>query len=159
MAQWGKVLAAKPDNLSSIPRTHIVERERLLLLVVLWPPHMHCGHTPACVHTCAHTHSHIHRGVSGRKVFKGSDCNSAQVLETVLQPLHPLTPNEGFTKSTPKGYSLLHFFGVQISTNKFGCTVGPWHPPTTQEMGWWYTHAFIGNSSKLLPTGKFPWPL
>jgi hypothetical protein len=35
MAQWGKVLAAKPDNLSSIPRTHIVERERLLLLVVL----------------------------------------------------------------------------------------------------------------------------
>lgn len=26
MAQWAKVLDAKPDNLSLIPRTHMVER-------------------------------------------------------------------------------------------------------------------------------------
>lgn len=27
MAQWVKILAAKPDNLSSIPGTHVVEGE------------------------------------------------------------------------------------------------------------------------------------
>lgn len=31
VAQQGKVLAAKPDDLNSIPRTHILERENQLL--------------------------------------------------------------------------------------------------------------------------------
>lgn len=37
------MLAAKLDNLSSIPRTYIVEREDLPLQVVLSPPHLRCG--------------------------------------------------------------------------------------------------------------------
>jgi hypothetical protein len=28
MAQWVKALAAKPDNLNSIPRTHMMEGEK-----------------------------------------------------------------------------------------------------------------------------------
>lgn len=36
MAQWVEVLAAKPDNVRSIPGSYIVERDQLPL-VVLWP--------------------------------------------------------------------------------------------------------------------------
>lgn len=32
-----KVLATKPEGLSSLPGTHIIERERELPTVVLWP--------------------------------------------------------------------------------------------------------------------------
>lgn len=42
MAQGIEALAAKPGDLSSIPRTHMVEGEKCLLQVVLWPPHV--GH-------------------------------------------------------------------------------------------------------------------
>lgn len=35
MAQWGKVLAAKTGKLSSIPRTHMVEGDNLVLKAVL----------------------------------------------------------------------------------------------------------------------------
>ena len=35
MAQWMRVLTTKPGNLSSIPRTHMVEGENRLLQVVL----------------------------------------------------------------------------------------------------------------------------
>lgn len=35
MGQWVEVLAAKFDDLSSIPRTYMVERENGLLQVVL----------------------------------------------------------------------------------------------------------------------------
>lgn len=35
MAQYIKVLAAKPEHLNSIPRTHMVERENQFLKVVL----------------------------------------------------------------------------------------------------------------------------
>ena len=35
MAQWVKVPAAKPDHLSSIPGTNMVEKENQLLQVVL----------------------------------------------------------------------------------------------------------------------------
>lgn len=41
--QWdglaGKVLASKTDNLNLIPGTHTAEKEKLLLQVMLWPPH------------------------------------------------------------------------------------------------------------------------
>lgn len=50
MAHWVKTLAAKPESPSSIPRTHMVEKENLLLHVVLWSPH-----------TCHDTQKHIHR--------------------------------------------------------------------------------------------------
>lgn len=50
MAQWVKVLATKPDNLSLIPRTHTVGRvSRLSELLDL---HMYTG---------MHTHTHTHR--------------------------------------------------------------------------------------------------
>lgn len=43
MSQREKVLAAKPDHLSSIPRTHMVEKGSQLLQVVL------------CLCTCTYT--------------------------------------------------------------------------------------------------------
>ena len=35
MSQWVKVLAAEKDNLSSVPRTHVVEGENRFLQVFL----------------------------------------------------------------------------------------------------------------------------
>lgn len=43
MAQQEKVPAAKPEDLSSIPSTHIVAGESQLCLGVFGPAHMHCG--------------------------------------------------------------------------------------------------------------------
>lgn len=43
MAQQVKVLVAKSDDLSLIPRTQIVEVENQLIQVVLWPPHLLCS--------------------------------------------------------------------------------------------------------------------
>lgn len=37
--EWEKVLAAKPDDLNSIPKTHLVEEEDCLLQAVFWFPH------------------------------------------------------------------------------------------------------------------------
>jgi hypothetical protein len=39
MAQLLKGLAAKPENLSSVPRVLMMEGERQLPQIVLWPPH------------------------------------------------------------------------------------------------------------------------
>lgn len=39
MAQQVKAAVTSPDNLSSIPGTHIVDEKNWLLWVVLWPPH------------------------------------------------------------------------------------------------------------------------
>ena len=36
-AQWGKELAAEPEDLSSNLKTHMVEGENQLLPVTLWP--------------------------------------------------------------------------------------------------------------------------
>ena len=47
MAQWVKGLAAKTDDPSSIPRTHMVEEEDQLQQVVLCPPHVCCGEVHA----------------------------------------------------------------------------------------------------------------
>lgn len=47
MAQWLKVLAAQPDSLSVITRTHRVEGENGFLHVVLEPPLVCCGMCPS----------------------------------------------------------------------------------------------------------------
>lgn len=52
MAQWVKV----PDDLSSTPRAHIVERKNQLLQIVLRPPHMHYG-----MHLCTQTQTYINK--------------------------------------------------------------------------------------------------
>lgn len=39
MAQWEKGLAAKPDDLSSIPEAHLMEEEDCFPQAVLWFPH------------------------------------------------------------------------------------------------------------------------
>lgn len=43
MAQLVTNSAAKPDNLSSVPKNHMIESEILLPQDVLCPPHIHCG--------------------------------------------------------------------------------------------------------------------
>lgn len=43
MAGWGRTLAAKPDNLSPIPKIHTEKEENQLLKIVLWPPQLFCG--------------------------------------------------------------------------------------------------------------------
>jgi hypothetical protein len=43
MVQRVKVPATKPDNLSGIPGTHMVEGEAWLLQAVVWFPHMQCA--------------------------------------------------------------------------------------------------------------------
>lgn len=54
MAQWVKVLASKPVDLSSIPKTHAVEGENQLTKVVLQSPYTFPG-------TCAPTYTHANR--------------------------------------------------------------------------------------------------
>lgn len=54
MAQWVKVLASKPGDLSSIPKTHVMGGENQLTKVVLQPPHTFPG-------TCAPTYIHASR--------------------------------------------------------------------------------------------------
>lgn len=52
MGQWVKVLAAKLDNLNSIPGTFMVEG-KTQLLKVFSDLHTHTG-------TCTHSHIYIH---------------------------------------------------------------------------------------------------
>ena len=54
MAQWVKALAAKLDDRSSTPGTHMVEGESSLTKIVLWPL------TSAMQYTHTHTHTHTH---------------------------------------------------------------------------------------------------
>lgn len=55
MAWWVKALAAKPDNLRSVPRIHMEQRE-LTLIIVFWPL--------TCIivmykHACAHVQINV----------------------------------------------------------------------------------------------------
>lgn len=52
MVQQVKTPALKPDDFSSIPRSHMVEGERSLLQSFPQPPHAHCGVR------CTPTHTH-----------------------------------------------------------------------------------------------------
>jgi hypothetical protein len=57
MAQWVKVLAAKPNDLSLILRICVVEEENWLQQVVLWSSYT-CTRERAHTHARAHTHTH-----------------------------------------------------------------------------------------------------
>lgn len=50
MALWVKAFAMKPDNLSLIPKVHMLEGQ-----IVLGPPHVHCAYMYNL-----HTHTHAH---------------------------------------------------------------------------------------------------
>lgn len=50
LAQWVKVLAAKHDSPSSIPRTHAVEQRRVVF-----------SFSHVCFGTRAHTQTHTHK--------------------------------------------------------------------------------------------------
>lgn len=68
MIQKAKVLASKPDDLSSIPGTYTVVRENQLRLAVLWS---HMG-INVCVHACAHMQTkqstnQQNKGANGKK--------------------------------------------------------------------------------------------
>lgn len=54
MTHWGKVPAAKPDGLRSVPGIHRVEREDQFLLVRLWVLRMHCD---TCMRQQTHTYT------------------------------------------------------------------------------------------------------
>lgn len=54
-AQQAKALAAKSEDLSSIPGTHVVEKEKRFLKVVLKPS---CAVAHRRIHTYTHTHTH-----------------------------------------------------------------------------------------------------
>lgn len=56
MAQQGKVLTAKPDNLGSVPRSHNKEGENQLLQAGLCPPQVFHG-----VHAHANMHAHTNQ--------------------------------------------------------------------------------------------------
>ena len=67
MAQSEKVLATKADDLSSIPKTYMVEAESQLQQVVLWLPVIRYSKSvplyipePEPTHACAHTHTYMH---------------------------------------------------------------------------------------------------
>lgn len=50
-----KVLTHKPDNLSSVPRTHTEEGEKQFSQIVLISTHaswLTCTHTYTCIHRC-----------------------------------------------------------------------------------------------------------
>lgn len=68
MVQKAKVLASKPDDLSSIPGTYRVVRENQLRLAVLWS---HMG-INVCMHACAHmptkqSTNQQNKGANGKK--------------------------------------------------------------------------------------------
>lgn len=70
MVQKAKVLASKPDDLSSISGTCMVVRENRLRLAVLWP---HMG-IDVCMHACARMQtkqstSQQNKGANGKKAM------------------------------------------------------------------------------------------
>ena len=58
-AQWVKGLAAKPDALSSVPGTHMVERQNRPQKIVSWYLYV-CVHASTCEHTYKYTLNHIY---------------------------------------------------------------------------------------------------
>jgi hypothetical protein len=57
MAHWVRMFAARTYDLSSVPRSCMLERENRLLKVVLWLSYMYHS---TYIHTCTHTHTHMH---------------------------------------------------------------------------------------------------
>lgn len=71
MVQKAKVLASKPDDLSSVPGTYTVVRENQLRLAVLWS---HMG-INVCMHACLCTHANqaINQPTKQRSKWKKRD--------------------------------------------------------------------------------------
>lgn len=64
MAQQVMKLAAKTENLSSIPRTYMMEGKNGVPRVVLQPLYIHVDVAYMCVYTHAHTtHIYIHTSI------------------------------------------------------------------------------------------------
>lgn len=57
MSIWVKEPVAKPDDQSSTPRTHTVEREKLILKVVLWPYMLTAEYIQTYVHMYAYSNT------------------------------------------------------------------------------------------------------
>jgi hypothetical protein len=68
MAQWSKVLASIPDNVSSIPGTHLVEGENWLPLK-RFPLTAICTLKYACACVYEHTHIHAHKPKCNLNIF------------------------------------------------------------------------------------------
>lgn len=62
-AQLVKVLSAKPDGPSSIPRTHLMQVGNWILKVVFWPPHACWG---MCSWLCPPPVINVYNGFSGQ---------------------------------------------------------------------------------------------
>jgi hypothetical protein len=60
MVQQVKVLAAKPDDLSSIPRTHMIERETSCSLNTIRIQSQVCTYTPVQTHMYTRVYTYIH---------------------------------------------------------------------------------------------------
>lgn len=65
MTQQVRAPALRPEDLSWISGSHIIEEENHLLKGILWPSHAHCGthmHTVlhSYMHTVAHSSTHVH---------------------------------------------------------------------------------------------------
>lgn len=60
MVQRDKVLATRPNTLSSIPRIHMVEGKNMLLNIVLWPLQSYHG---MIMYTYTHTVKNINKNV------------------------------------------------------------------------------------------------
>lgn len=60
MAQQVEVLITKTEDMSSVPRTHIVEAEKQLPKSALLTSSCACTHTMrVCTHTCMHTNTYF----------------------------------------------------------------------------------------------------
>lgn len=58
MVLWGKELVSKVDNLSSIPRNHLVkDRTECHILIALWSPYICYG---TCMLTQRNTHMYLY---------------------------------------------------------------------------------------------------
>lgn len=152
MDQCGKVLAAKPDSLISMPRTYIVEREKFT------PAGCHLTSIHALRgHAHAHMREHTQRGGWQESFQRQQQCRciSAQVLEKMLQLLQPLTL---LMKASPNPCQRFTSFLWSSDFNTQACmdswTMAPSYNPENGLMV--HIHAFIGNFSKLLPPGRFP---
>lgn len=133
IAKWVNVLATKPDVLSSIPRTPIVERENRLPQVILWPPH-------TLQHTWPYT-NHVHANIQYTnkskiyrkypKLLKGvAPCNSElkqigrELSEQVQCLLNP--PSQYY----PHHSNSQHFHS-KICFPPWHSSADPWRYPTT----------------------------
>lgn len=66
MAHVVKTLASKPEDLSSVPKIHIVKGKDQFLQVLFLPPH-------TCYKTYTHTHIYTCKQIISKKEFRASE--------------------------------------------------------------------------------------